>query len=78
MPGLDRDRGQGLEPSGAPAWASTPSWYLGSARDQAIPSAAQRFMADRMHARTREIDASHASLVSKPGEVADSVRAAAR
>ncbi|WP_067847947.1 alpha/beta fold hydrolase [Nocardia lijiangensis] len=67
-----------LEPSGAPAWASTPSWYLVSTRDRAIPPAAQRFMANRMNARTREIDASHASLVSEPGEVADFVRAAAR
>ncbi|MCP2279689.1 Pimeloyl-ACP methyl ester carboxylesterase [Nocardia amikacinitolerans] len=67
-----------LEPSGAPAWAATPSWYLVSAQDRAIPPAAQRFMADRMNARTREIDASHASLVSKPEEVADFVRAAAR
>nr|WP_246124602.1 alpha/beta hydrolase [Nocardia bhagyanarayanae] len=67
-----------LEPSGAPAWATTPSWYLVSAQDRAIPPAAQRFMADRMNARTEEIDASHASLVSRPGEVADFVRAAAR
>ncbi|MET8653215.1 MULTISPECIES: alpha/beta fold hydrolase [Nocardia] len=59
-----------LEPSAAPSWADTPSWYLVSAGDRVIPPSSQRFMADRMGATTSEIDASHASLVSRPAEVA--------
>ncbi|WP_054813467.1 alpha/beta fold hydrolase [Nocardia arizonensis] len=66
-----------LEPSVRPAWADTPSWYLVSAGDQVIPPSAQRFMAGRMGARTGEVDASHASLVSRPAEVTAVVEAAA-
>ncbi|MFD0362877.1 alpha/beta fold hydrolase [Nocardia sp. GCM10030253] len=66
-----------LEPSGPPSWASTPSWFLVSGGDRIIPPASQRFMANRMGARTSEIDAAHASLVSRPDEVAAVVEAAA-
>ena len=66
-----------LEPSGPPSWAQVPSRYLVSAQDRVIPPASQRFMAERMGAQTRELDASHASLVSQPGEVADAIAAAA-
>ncbi|MGY4102827.1 alpha/beta fold hydrolase [Nocardia sp. R16R-3T] len=66
-----------LEPSGAPSWSSTPSWYLVSADDHVIPPASQRFMANRMNAHTTEVEASHASLVSRPAEVAAVVEAAA-
>ncbi|MEU8899402.1 alpha/beta hydrolase [Nocardia sp. NPDC048505] len=66
-----------LEPSGAPSWANVPSWYLLSQQDNVIPAAAQRFMANRAAAaRTTEIPASHASLVSRPGTVADTIEAA--
>ncbi|MFR9751528.1 alpha/beta fold hydrolase [Nocardia sp. 004] len=66
-----------LEPSGPPAWSDTPSWYLVSADDRVIPPASQRFMAERMGARTSEIDSSHAAPVSSPDEVAAVVEAAA-
>ncbi|WP_040687992.1 alpha/beta fold hydrolase [Nocardia vinacea] len=66
-----------VEPSGAPSWSATPSWYLVSANDRIIPPASQRFMANRMGAHTSEIDACHASLVSRPNEVATVVEAAA-
>ncbi|MFI6223888.1 alpha/beta fold hydrolase [Nocardia salmonicida] len=63
-----------LEPSGPPSWATTPSWYLISGEDNVIPAAAQRFMAGRAApATTRQIDASHASPVSQPGTVADTI-----
>ncbi|WP_207709877.1 alpha/beta fold hydrolase [Actinomadura macrotermitis] len=65
-------------PSGPPAWKKLPSWYLVSTRDQAIPPAAQRFMAGRIGARTVELPASHASPVSRPRAVALLIRAAAR
>lgn len=66
-----------LEPSGPPSWADIPSWYLVAAQDRVIPPSSQRFMADRMGARTSELDASHASLVSRPGEVAAAIVTAA-
>jgi pimeloyl-ACP methyl ester carboxylesterase len=57
------------EMSGAPAWNSIPSWYLVGRQDEAIPPAAQLFMAKRAHSHTTEINASHASLVSHPAAV---------
>jgi pimeloyl-ACP methyl ester carboxylesterase len=67
-----------LEPSGTPSWAGTPNWYLVSGEDRVIPAAAQRFMASRAApATTREIDSSHASLVSQPIAVADTIVEAA-
>ncbi|MGW4120713.1 alpha/beta fold hydrolase [Nocardia sp. NPDC004711] len=66
-----------LEPSGSPAWAATPSWYLVSTADRVIPPASQWDMAKRMNAHTSSIDASHASLVSHPADVAAVVEAAA-
>ncbi len=66
-----------LEPSGAPSWATTPSWYLISREDNVIPSAAQRFMASRAApTHTTEITASHASPVSAPAAVTDTIVAA--
>ncbi|WP_330232367.1 alpha/beta hydrolase [Nocardia sp. NBC_00508] len=65
-----------LQPSGPPSWSTTPSWYLVAAADRVIPPSSQRFMAQRMGARTSEIDASHASLVSQPDDVAAVVQAA--
>ncbi|MEU4314373.1 alpha/beta hydrolase [Nocardia sp. NPDC024068] len=58
-----------LQPSGPPAWAEKPSWYVVSGQDRVIPASSQRFMAGRMGAQTSELDSSHASLVSHPGEV---------
>ncbi|WP_020107532.1 alpha/beta hydrolase [Nocardia sp. 348MFTsu5.1] len=67
-----------LEPSGDPSWAKVPSWYLVSQQDRVIPPALQRFMASRAAAgHTTEVDASHASLVSRPGEVTTTILAAA-
>jgi len=66
-----------LEPSGAPSWADTPSWFLVSTQDRVIPPAVQRMMADRAApGHTSEVDASHVSLVSQPARVAETVREA--
>ena len=48
------------------AWRTTPSWYLVSARDNAIHPDAQRFMADRIGATTETIDGSHAAFIAQP------------
>ena len=55
-------------PSGPPGWRSIPSWYLLGTEDRAIPPAAQQFMAERAKATIEEVAASHASMVSRPGE----------
>ncbi|WP_060177856.1 alpha/beta fold hydrolase [Streptomyces sp. IMTB 1903] len=60
------------------AWKTIPSWSLVTTEDRNIPVAAQRFMSARAHARTAEIDASHAVSVSRPDAVARIVEKAAR
>lgn len=68
----------GSEPSGVPAWKTIPSWWLLGTQDKIITPTAQRFMAERAHSRIVPVRASHVSLISKPGAVADLVAAAAR
>jgi pimeloyl-ACP methyl ester carboxylesterase len=63
-------------PSGFPLWKRVPSWFLVSKHDRAINPDAERFMARRMGATTREIASSHASPVSHPKEVFDFIVAA--
>ncbi|MEV7417097.1 alpha/beta hydrolase [Streptomyces sp. NPDC089919] len=58
-------------------WRSVPSWFLVATQDQAIPPAAQRFMAERAHAHTVEVDSSHAAVVSHPAAVRDIILDAA-
>jgi pimeloyl-ACP methyl ester carboxylesterase len=66
------------EKSGTPNWRSLPTWYLVGTADQAIPVAAQRFMAKRAKATTVEVRASHVSYLSHPDEVAALIGRAAR
>lgn len=61
------------------AWRNKPSFYAVSARDRTIDPDLQRLMAQRMEARTVELEASHLSLVSQPDAVTELiVRAAAQ
>jgi pimeloyl-ACP methyl ester carboxylesterase len=66
------------QPSGPAAWKTIPSWYLVARDDQLIPAAAQRFMAERTHARTVEVNSSHVAMISKPAATADLITDAAR
>ena len=66
------------EASGPPAWASIPSWAVIGTADDAIPPAAQEFMAARARASVTKINASHLSLISHPGTVANVIEEAAR
>ena len=66
------------EPSGPPAWATIPSWDVIGTADHAIPPAAQEFMAARAHAAVTKINASHLSMISHPGTVANVIEEAAR
>lgn len=58
------------EKSGPPAWKQLPTWYQISESDMMIPPDAQRTFAKQMNATTISIDASHASYVSHPDEIA--------
>ena len=62
---------------GTPAWSKLPSWTLVANQDNAIPAAAQEFMAERASSTVRRIDASHAVAVSQPEVVAEVIVAAA-
>lgn len=63
----------------APAWRNKPVWYQVSTEDRMIHPDNERRMAARMNPReTVELDASHASLASRPEAVVDLIEAAAR
>jgi pimeloyl-ACP methyl ester carboxylesterase len=64
-------------PAGAPGWKTIPSFYQVSTNDEAIDPNLQRFFAKRMAAHTIELAASHVSLVSKSGAVAELIERAA-
>jgi pimeloyl-ACP methyl ester carboxylesterase len=51
------------------AWRSKPSHYAVSTEDRTINPDLQRFMAQRMGAKTIEVQASHLSLISRPEEI---------
>ena len=53
-----------------PAWRSKRSWFLIATEDRMIAPSAQRAMAQRAGATTREIAASHAVYMSQPAETA--------
>jgi pimeloyl-ACP methyl ester carboxylesterase len=57
-------------------WKTKPSWYLVSEQDNAIPPDAERFMAERMGARTETITGSHTAFIARPVAVAAFIRLA--
>src|SRR5215217_6666381 len=57
--------------SGPPAWKQLPTWYQISDADHMIPPDVQRTFAQRMNATTISLNASHASYVSHPTEIAE-------
>lgn len=65
-------------PSGAPAWKTIPSFYAVAKDDKAIPPTAQRAMAERMGAYTRQLSSSHVAMISHPGAVTKLILRAAR
>ena len=66
------------EKSGSPAWKQLPTWYQISTSDLMIPPAIQQKFAKQMNATTISINASHASYVSHPEEIAKLILEAAR
>ena len=65
------------EPSGAPAWRSTPSWDLIALDDRAISPEGQRFMAQRAGAQVHTVRSAHDVMVSHPRAVVRVVMEAA-
>jgi pimeloyl-ACP methyl ester carboxylesterase len=65
------------QPSGPPAWADIPSWALVGTVDRVILPETQLFMAERAGARIVKVEASHLSMISRPGAVTGLIVAAA-
>jgi pimeloyl-ACP methyl ester carboxylesterase len=67
------------ERSGIASWKRLPTYMIYGSDDRNIPAAVLKFMAERAHAkRTVEVQgASHALMVSHPGEVATVIEEAA-
>lgn len=66
-------------PSGPPAWKHIPSWYAAGTIDNAIPLAAQEFMAQRAGSHITIIPgAGHLSMMSHPAAVTKVITEAAQ
>ena len=61
-----------------PAWKHKPSWYLLVTDDRMIPIAAQKAMAQRAGAKTKEVGGSHAIYASNPRAVAEIIKEASK
>ena len=62
----------------AAAWRLKPSWYAISKQDRTTSPELERFLANRMRAKTIEVDAGHLSLITHPQEITDLIVSAAR
>jgi pimeloyl-ACP methyl ester carboxylesterase len=65
------------EPSGPPAWKSSPAWAVVATGDKAAGTDVIRSMAERAGATITEADGSQVIMVSQPGAVADVIMTAA-
>jgi pimeloyl-ACP methyl ester carboxylesterase len=51
------------------AWRDKPSWYVVSEQDRMIDPNGERAMAKAIKAHTKEVDASHVSMLSRPDAI---------
>jgi pimeloyl-ACP methyl ester carboxylesterase len=65
------------EPSGPPAWKSSPAWAVVATGDKAAGTDVIRSMAERARATITEVEGSHVIMVSQPGAVAEVIMTAA-
>jgi pimeloyl-ACP methyl ester carboxylesterase len=65
-------------PVGRPLWKDVPSWFLIAEHDRMIVPATQRFMAERMKAKTKAHAVDHTPSVTAPAAVVDILRDAIR
>jgi pimeloyl-ACP methyl ester carboxylesterase len=66
-----------VEKAPVPAWKKKPTWYLIAEEDRMILEKTQRFMAERMKATIRTIQADHIPSLTMPKPVIDIVLEAA-
>lgn len=59
------------------AWRSKPAWYAVSANDRTTSPDLERFLAQRMNAKTIELASSHLSLISHPDQITQLILEAA-
>jgi pimeloyl-ACP methyl ester carboxylesterase len=62
-----------VEPNGAPAWRTLPSWAVVATGDRAAGTDVVRSMAERAGATITEVEGSHVIMISRPQAVADVV-----
>jgi pimeloyl-ACP methyl ester carboxylesterase len=60
------------------AWKTVPSWFVVGKQDQAINPDVERFEAQRMGAKTLELDASHVPFISHPRKIVKVIEDAAQ
>jgi pimeloyl-ACP methyl ester carboxylesterase len=60
------------------AWKTKPSWYIVANHDRSVNPDLERFCADRMGAKTYDVDSSHVPMLSHPEFVLDVIRDAAK
>lgn len=65
-------------PAGRPLWKDIPSWFLVAESDRMIVPATQRYMAERMKAKTTAHVVDHTPSVSAPSVVIDMIGDAMR
>lgn len=65
------------EPVPRPGWKDRPSWFLIAEHDRMIAAETQRFVAMRMNATIRTVDADHLPMLTHPDSVIDILLAAA-
>ena len=61
----------------AAAWHDKPTFYAVAKQDMTIAPELERFLANRMHARTIEVNAGHLAMVSQPQTIANLILEAA-
>jgi pimeloyl-ACP methyl ester carboxylesterase len=65
-------------PVGRPLWKDVPSWFLLAEDDRMIVPETQRYMAERMKAKTKVRAVDHTPSVTAPSTVVDMIRDAMR
>jgi pimeloyl-ACP methyl ester carboxylesterase len=59
------------------AWRAKPCWYSISKQDRTTSPELERFLANRMHAVTIEVEGSHLAMITHPLEITDFILSAA-
>lgn len=66
------------EPAPKPLWKSKPAWFLIAEDDRMINPKTQLFMAERMKATVKSLDADHTPLLTDPQNVVQFILSAAK